>query len=98
MKRSDQTEIYKKKLLNLCNDYAGYKKLFPFFKYLDNQKTIDEIQHVACFLLKHTPEVIVLCGIGGSSAGARAVIEYMRGLFIQSYQPIIFFADNIDTF
>ena len=59
------------------------------------EKEIDRIIKKANFFRDHY-EVLVVCGIGGSYLGPRAVIEAINGLYSQDKMKIVYLGNTLD--
>ena len=76
----------------LGNDFLGW---------LDYSSKLskDEINHIkaAADKIRKSFDCLVVCGIGGSYLGARAVIEAIRGLYPADDFEIIFFGNTLSS-
>lgn len=74
------------------NDYIGWLKYPTNY----NKKEFAEIKKYAGFVRKNF-DILVVCGIGGSYLGARAVIEAINGLHNDKKPEIIFLGQTFSS-
>lgn len=81
----------------VCNEQL-FNQTFPFVKSLYDQQLIQQAQQTYQELQQHNPKIVVVVGIGGSSAGSQAIIELLHGVFYHITQkPPVYFADTTDA-
>lgn len=77
---------------------SGYKTKYAFINLSDDKDIINKTIHLKTQILKLDPKVLIVIGIGGSSLGAMAVIEALKGRLYNSFENKIelYFLETID--